>query len=173
MLSISLVNTAGDELNECRQLFAEYQQALGVDLCFQGFAEELANPLLKYGPPNGALFLACWNGAPVGCIALHPLPGGGACEMKRLYVRPAFRQHDIGRQLVERLLLEAATVGYSVMKLDTLSKLQPAIKLYQAYGFTDVTAYYHNPLEDVVYMEKQLLADGIISPHPVMGKTME
>ncbi|HEX4956634.1 MAG TPA: GNAT family N-acetyltransferase, partial [Lacibacter sp.] len=117
---------------------------------------ELQNPLLKYGPPKGVLYIAQWNHEVAGCIALMPLAEPGVCEMKRLYVRPAYRKHKIGKALVDLLIADAKRLGYTKMKLDTLQKLQPAIQLYKQYGFVETTAYYQNPLAQVVYMEKEL-----------------
>jgi putative acetyltransferase len=150
------VTAEGAHLDIIRQLFREYEAGLGEDLCFQSFEAELKDPLKKYGAPAGVLLLARWEGEVAGCIALTPMKEPGACEMKRLYVRPVYRQHKIGRQLVEALLLAARQKGYNVMKLDTLQRLQPAIRLYEQYGFVHITAYYDNPMEDVVYMEKVL-----------------
>jgi putative acetyltransferase len=141
-----------------KTLFSEYASELGEDLCFQSFDEELANPFKKYGSPYGALIIAYWNDEPEGCIALQKVSGDSVCEMKRLYVRPAYRKYRIGQALVTALLEEATNLGYRSMVLDTLERLQPAIKLYQKYGFTETTAYYDNPLPGVVYMEK------VISP---------
>ena len=156
MVQLIPVIQEGDDLNTIRQLFREYETELGEDLCFQSFEAELQNPLKKYGDPAGALFLAIWNEAAAGCIALTPLKEPGACEMKRLYVRAGYRGHGIARLLVETLLRAASQKGYTQMKLDTLQRLQPAIRLYEQYGFVHTPAYYANPLDDVVYMEKSL-----------------
>jgi len=156
MLTIHQIITESDELNFIRTLFSEYSDELQEDLCFQSFDEELQNPLKKYGEPNGCLLLAYWNNEAAGCIALQPLQQQGVCEMKRLYVRPAYRKHKIGEELVKALLLKAVEKGYQKMLLDTLERLQPAIKLYAKYGFVNTSAYYQNPLPNVVYMEKVL-----------------
>ena len=156
MLQLQRVDQEGPQLEAVQQLFRQYEAELEADLCFQQFEAELRNPLNKYGGPGGRLYLAYWNGAVAGCIALYPLPDKSSCEMKRLYVVPAYRQHQIGKALVAQLLQDAAALGYHTMKLDTLEKLKPAIALYQHFGFEVTTAYYHNPLPGVVYMEKQL-----------------
>jgi GNAT superfamily N-acetyltransferase len=157
MISIKAIDQEGDELNMARQLFVDYQKELDADLCFQSFNQELAQPLKKYGPPNGLLLLAFYQDAVAGCIALTPMQQAGTCEMKRLYVKPAFRQHQIGIALVEKLVAEAKLLGYTTMRLDTLEKLKPAIQLYRKFGFSDTSAYYHNPLKNVVYMKKELV----------------
>jgi putative acetyltransferase len=156
MLRIEDVTTSGPQLDLIRTLFSEYASELNVDLCFQKFDEELDKPLKKYGPPAGALLLAFWNDQPAGCIALQEIRQGEVCEMKRLYTRPPFRKFGIGEELVKRLLTTARTLGYRKMVLDTLEKLQPAIKLYKRHGFVNISAYYFNPLPGVVYMEKEL-----------------
>lgn len=156
MLQLIEVNQEGSCMNEVRTLFREYETELNEDLCFQSFEEELKNPLKKYGPPKGVLYIAEWHNETAGCIALMPLKEENECEMKRLYVRPQFRTHQIGKALVEQLLKDAASLGYTKMKLDTLQKLQAAISLYKKAGFVETTAYYENPLEAVVYMEKIL-----------------
>lgn len=155
MLQLLLINEEGIWMDAIRSLFREYETELNEDLCFQIFEEELKNPLKKYGPPLGVLYVALWNYEVAGCIALMPLEDG-VCEMKRLYVRPVFRKHQIGKALVDQLLKDAKHLRYLTMKLDTLQKLQPAIALYKQYGFIETTAYYHNPLSQVVYMEKTL-----------------
>ena len=156
MVQLIRVEREGDELTTVRQLFREYGAELNEDLCFQSFDAELHNPLKKYGPPAGVLLLALWEGEAAGCIALQPLPTPGDCEMKRLYVRAGYRRYGIGRILVDALLEEARRRNYTHMKLDTLQRLQPAIRLYEQYGFVHIAPYYANPIDDVVYMEKKL-----------------
>lgn len=156
MINIENITIEAAPLETIRQLFLSYQQELGADLCFQSFEKELANPLLKYGAPKGALLLASYNGVVAGCVALQPLEEDGTCEMKRLYVQPDFRKHKIGKKLVEAILAIAIEKQYSVMKLDTLARLVPAINLYKQKGFEEIKAYYANPLKEVVYMQKNL-----------------
>lgn len=155
MLSIKLITEKSVALNSAIQLFKDYAVELNADLCFQSFDAELADPLKKYGTPKGALFLAYYNNEAVGCIALQPLEDG-SCEMKRLYVKPDFRKYKIGEALAQQLLETAKSLSYKTMKLDTLERLQAAINLYKKLGFTITTAYYQNPLPEVVYMEKAL-----------------
>jgi GNAT superfamily N-acetyltransferase len=156
MLDIQKVTTEGPALESIKQLFKAYLVELNEDLCFQSFDSEIDNPLYKYSAPVGALFIAYHNATPVGCIALQPLQEAQTCEMKRLYVVPEYRKLKIGDALVQALLLEAKKLGYLTMKLDTLDRLQAALKLYLKYGFETVTAYYDNPLPGVVYMQKEL-----------------
>jgi len=156
MLSIHTITEESRELEIVRTLFLEYADELNENLCFQSFDDELVNPLKKYGLPNGSLLLAYWNQQPAACIALQPLEQPGVCEMKRLYVRPQYRKLGIADELIKALLTEAQRIGYKKMVLDTLEKLQPAIKLYTKFGFSNTSAYYQNPLPNVVYMEKPL-----------------
>ena len=156
MLDIQKVTTKGPALESIKSLFKAYLLELNEDLCFQSFDSEIDNPLYKYSAPTGALFIATYNAIPVGCIALQPLLEAQTCEMKRLYVDPEYRKFGIGNALVKALLQEAKTMDYTLMKLDTLERLQAAIKLYQKFGFDTVNAYYDNPLPGVVYMQKKL-----------------
>jgi putative acetyltransferase len=156
MLDIQKVSTEGPALESIQSLFKAYLGELNEDLCFQSFDSEIDNPLYKYSAPTGALFIAYYNAIPVGCIALQPLQEAQTCEMKRLYVTPEYRKLGIGDALVKALLQEAQSLGYTTMKLDTLERLQAAIRLYQKFGFETVTAYYDNPLPSVVYMQKKL-----------------
>ena len=156
MITIIKVIEEGEQLNEARILFREYEKELGADLGFQSFEDELKNPLYKYGEPTGSLLLAYWNNELAGCVALQSLQQPKACEMKRLFVRPAFRSNKIGEALVKEILHIAINLGYENMKLDTLERLQAAIHLYKNHGFIITTAYYENPLPEVVYMEKNL-----------------
>jgi len=158
MPTLQFVSEEGKEMNQIRELFREYQQALGEDLCFQSFEAELENPLKKYDLNKGAMLLAYHENEVCGCIALQSLDDKekAVCEMKRLYVRPAFRKLGIGKLLVDKILEVAREKGYKKMKLDTLKRLEAAIDLYKTYGFTTTQPYYQNPLGDVVYMEKDL-----------------
>ena len=156
MLDIQKVATQGPALESIKTLFKAYLRELNEDLCFQSFDSEIDNPLYKYSVPTGALFIATYHATPVGCIALQSLPEAGTCEMKRLYVDTEYRKLGIGDALVKALLQEAKELDYTLMKLDTLERLQAAIKLYQKFGFETVNAYYDNPLPGVVYMQKEL-----------------
>lgn len=139
-----------------RALFREYEQFLNVDLCFQGFAEELATLPGRYAPPRGQLLLAREGEQAAGCVALRPLQEEGACEIKRLFVRPAYRGQGLGRLLAMQIVNEASALGYAVMRLDTLETLDRAMHLYTALGFQRRAPYYANPLPGVVYWERAL-----------------
>ena len=159
MASIVKVETKGEDLDNALILFKEYFEELNENLCFQNFDAELKDPLKKYGPASGCLFVAYVKNTPAGCIAFQSIKTLDAddtklCEMKRLYVRPSYRKNKIGDELVKLLLSEAKSKGYKKMVLDTLERLQPAINLYRRYGFNNTTAYYDNPLPGVVYMER-------------------
>jgi putative acetyltransferase len=147
--------TAVDEVLMVRCLFEEYAASLGIDLCFQGFEQELTGLPGSYAPPLGRLLLAWEGGQTAGCIALRPLEPG-SCEMKRLYVRPAFRGHGIGRVLVDRIIQEARKAGYRLMRLDTLPSMAAALALYRRLGFREIAPYYENPVEGAVFLELQL-----------------
>ncbi|MCG3171301.1 MAG: Shikimate dehydrogenase (NADP(+)) [Pseudomonadales bacterium] len=138
-------------------LFREYRQWLGVDLCFQDFEAELATLPGDYVPPAGALLLACCGEEPAGCVAVRAL-GDGACEMKRLWVRPAYRGGGTGRALACAAIAAARAAGYRAVRLDTLGRLREAVALYTSLGFRRCAAYYDNPLDDVLYWELDLHA---------------
>ena len=156
MLRIKHIMEEGKELDVIRDLFREYEKELSEDICFQSFDEELKDPLKKYGPPSGDLLLAYWEDEIAGCIALTGMKERGACEMKRLFVKPGFRKNRIGRILIEELLSSAKEKNYEKMRLDTFEKLEAAVQLYKQFGFKTTSAYYNNPLTGVVYMEKEL-----------------
>ena len=153
MPMIREANTAAD-IQIARQLFEEYQRTLGVDLCFQGFAEELASLPGAYIPPSGRLLLASSDTAVVGVVALRA--HGADCEMKRLYVRPAGRGLGVGRLLATRLIDEARRAGYRRMLLDTLPMMTGAQALYRSLGFTEIAAYCNNPIAGTLYMALEL-----------------
>lgn len=144
-----------NDMGVVRELFREYQAFLGVDLCFQDFERELASLPGSYAPPAGALLLAMANDAVAGCVGLRPL-SDGACEMKRMYVRPAFRGLGLGRALADAVVAAAVEAGYRSMRLDTLETLHTAIDMYRSMGFAPIEPYYHNPLPGVLYLEKAL-----------------
>jgi putative acetyltransferase len=141
-----------------RELFEEYESELGEDLCFQGFSEELEHLPGKYAPPAGALLIGFVGPEAVGCVALRPIesPGMRACEMKRLYIRPAYRGHGYGREFAEEIIARGSDLGYDEMVLDTLDRLVPALVLYRSLGFKECAPYYGNPLSGVVYLRKPL-----------------
>jgi ribosomal protein S18 acetylase RimI-like enzyme len=147
------------ELDAARELFRDYQQFLAVDLCFQGFEEELAALPGRYAPPAGRLLLALEGEYAVGCVALRALDDG-ACEMKRLFVRPDYRGQGLGWLLAMHVIHEATALGYAVMRLDTLDTLDSAMRMYAAMGFERRMPYYANPLPGVVYWERALNTGG-------------
>jgi GNAT superfamily N-acetyltransferase len=153
--SIREATTAAD-MALARALFGEYARWLKVDLCFQGFDEELRTLPGAYAPPRGRLLLAGVDGDAFACIALRPLaePAGG--EVKRLYVQPSHRGEGWGRRLVGALLAEARAIGYAELKLDTLDWMNAARALYEQTGFRACAPYYVNPSPGVVYMSLQL-----------------
>ena len=145
-----------EQIKEIRQLFLEYEEYLCVDLCFQSFEEELSKLPGDYAPPEGRLLLAVDGDQVVGCVALRKL-SEGICEMKRLFVREKCRGKGIGRKLAQEIISVAKSIGYSLMRLDTLSKLNEAIGLYNSLGFKKTDSYYNNPLPGVVYWELDLI----------------
>lgn len=147
------------ELAELRALLTEYARSLNIDLCFQNFEAELTALPGDYAPPRGTLMLARARNELVGCCALRPLDTvdyPNACEMKRLYVRPALRGSGIGRRLAEAVMEAAQQAGYATMLLDTLSEMETARAMYQDLGFTEVPPYYYNPIEGAHYLMARL-----------------
>lgn len=143
------------DMDLLRTLFREYATWLNIDLCFQGFEEELAALPGDYAPPRGAGLIAWAGDDPAGCVALRPMDAD-ACEMKRMWVRPAYRGVKLGRRLAVAVMDEARRLGYRSMRLDTLHRLTEANRLYDSLGFAEISAYYHNPNPDVRYMEAKL-----------------
>ena len=150
---------AASELDGVRTLFVEYANTLNVDLCFQNFNEELLALPGEYGAPRGGLLLATVEGELAGCCAMRPLDAvdyPNACEMKRLYVRPAYRGLRLGRMLAETILEAARVAGYDCILLDTLNDMEAARALYQELGFEDIPPYYYNPIAGAHYLKAEL-----------------
>jgi ribosomal protein S18 acetylase RimI-like enzyme len=143
------------DVGACRELFLEYQRVIGVSLCFQGFDDELARLPGDYAPPRGGLWLAQAGPMLAGCVALRPL-GAGEAEMKRLYVRPAFRGTGLGRRLAEHAIGAARALGYETLKLDTLPTMREAQALYAHLGFVQVAPYNDNPIGGVKFLALKL-----------------
>lgn len=146
---------SGDELEEARSLFQEYADSLGSDPCLQNFAEELATLPGRYARPDGRLLLAMVDDKPAGCAALRSLDVETG-EMKRVYVRPAFRGLGLGRKLAERILHECRAAGYRRVRLDTLRTMVGAQQLYRELGFREIPPYGDNPVAEAVYLELEL-----------------
>jgi putative acetyltransferase len=144
------------EIAHARELFLEYEKALGVSLCFQGFDKELSGLPGKYAPPSGRLLLGMYAGALAGCVALHALePEIG--EMKRLYLRAAFRGKGLGQAMVDAVVGEARAIGYRRLRLDTIEPLmKSAVAMYRRMGFREIAPYCANPCEGALYMELEL-----------------
>jgi putative acetyltransferase len=146
-------------LTATREILREYARSLEVDLCFQNFEDELAGLPGDYSPPAGALLLAFVDGQLAGCGALRPVPESdyaNACEMKRLFVRPAFRRFGLGRVIAQALLDEAQRAGYSEVLLDTLDDMEAARGLYASLGFEEIAPYYYNPIPGAHYLKATL-----------------
>ena len=158
---IELVNGL-EHPEEIRSLFTEYTQML-VDtdptfaryLVLQSYDDEVLHLEAKYGPPRGRLWLALVDGEAAGCIALHPLDDE-RCEMKRLYVKPRFRNHGLGNLLVETMIDAARELGYRHVLLDTLPPLTAAIRLYRERGFYDIPCYNNSPMESTYFLQLDL-----------------
>jgi len=147
------------DLDIVRTLFREYADGLGIDLCFQGFEEELAALPGKYAPPQGTVLLA-WDGegddkAAVGCVALRPIKNGDG-EMKRLYVKRSARGTQLGRRLAERICEEARAAGHARICLDTLPTMQAAVALYTSLGFRPIEPYVYNPIPGALFLARPL-----------------
>lgn len=140
------------DMDAIRRLWREYEAFLQVDLCFQGFDEELASLPGRYAPPKGGLFVAEVDGEIAGTVAFYPQENGAA-EIKRLYVTPAFQGLSIGRALLTHAMEHARKAGYDVLRMDSMRRLNAAEKLYKHVGFYEIQPFNHSPHDDAYYME--------------------
>jgi len=157
---VDLLIPTPKEMDAVRQIFQEYANSLNIDLGFQGFESEIAELPGEYAEPRGQILLARVDGAIAGCCALRPLDDcdyPNAAEMKRLYVRKAFRGFGLGRQLAEAMLDVARRAGYDHVLLDTLDDMEAARALYMELGFESIEPYYHNPLPGAHYLKADIL----------------
>jgi putative acetyltransferase len=155
-MKIEQVAAPGEALSQVRELFLEYATSLGFSLCFQGFDDELRDLPGMYAEPSGCLLLASENGTAAGCVGIHALEDSAA-EMKRLYVRPAFRGRGLGRMLAVRACDEARSRGYRKIRLDTIAgPMDGAIALYRSLGFREIAPYRKNPIPGALYLEAPL-----------------
>lgn len=143
-------------MDAARRLFREYVTHLGLDLGYQGFEAELAGLPGCYAEPTGTILLAAIRDEPVGCIALRPQKDAGCCEMKRLFVRPSWTGHGLGRRLIEAAIAAARERGYGRVRLDTLTSMEAANALYHRLGFHLIEAYCFNPLPGALFYELRL-----------------
>ncbi len=165
------------DVRQARRLIEEYARSLAVDLCFQGFDEEMRGLPGKFVPPSGGLWLAWVGRRAVGCVALRRFDGS-RCEMKRLYVRPRYRDLGIGRRLVSATVRAAERAGYRRMLLDTLGSMRSALRVYASFGFRAVRPYRYNPIPGAVYLALSLRPPpaplrrpgGTAAPRPAAGR---
>jgi ribosomal protein S18 acetylase RimI-like enzyme len=156
MLLLPAIRAAApEETALVRGLFEEYAAALGLDLSFQNFAQEVAGLPGDYAPPRGCLLLGFAGETAQGCVALRPIDAE-TCEMKRLYVRPDGRSLRIGRALAEAVIAEARRIGYQRMRLDTMPSMERAIGLYRSLGFREIGSYRYNPVPGSLFLELTL-----------------
>ena len=154
---------AYDYKKEVEELFSEYTKML-IDgdetfkkyLELQNYDEELENLEVKYGLPNGRLYLLYYNQELAGCIGLKQINQEN-CEMKRLFVRPKFRGHHLGNYLIEKIIDDAKEIGYKYMLLDTLPFLKGALHMYKKYGFYEISRYNNSPMDTSIYMKLNLM----------------
>jgi epoxyqueuosine reductase len=142
-----------EDLPAVKELFREYEASLPFDLSFQHFHREADALPGRYASPTGRLLMARWDGQVVGAVALRKI-GDDLCEMKRLFVRPAFQGQGLGRRLAQAIIEQARQIGYKRMWLDTA--MEPAMGLYRSLGFTEIPPYEEVPIKGAVFMELKL-----------------
>ncbi len=143
------------DLAEARTLMKEYASSLGREFSLQDFARELAELPGVYAPPSGTLLLARCDGRLAGCVALRPL-GGGACQMRRLFVRHQFRGKGVGKRLALAVIGAAREAGHTLMRLEVAPWMEEAIAMYRSMGFRQ-TETHPGAAGDRVSMELSLV----------------
>ena len=178
MLSIRQIGEEGFDLDTVKALFREYDAFLHaldarlLPLAHQDMDAEMASLPGRYDAPRGNLYLAFWDGEPVGCAAFYPM-NDTTCELKRMYVSPKTQGKRIGLSLLERAVADARAKGYQFMRLDSIRRLEAAGRLYQRYGFTEIEPYNVNEHPDVYYMELALAPSGPALTDPARRDTVE
>ena len=156
MINIIKASTQ-DEYRQGALLFKEYAESLDFTLSFQNFEDELNILPTMYGNPTGALLLAETEGRFIGAVGLRQIENDHTCEVKRMYIKPDFQGKGIGKMLMKSVIIEAETMKYKTIKLDTLGpKMPAAVGLYKSFGFKETPPYNYNPYEGVLYFEKVL-----------------
>jgi ribosomal protein S18 acetylase RimI-like enzyme len=153
--NIIIEKLSDSTIGEAKKLIREYLDWIQVDLCFQHVDEELERFPDKYREPDGVFLIAKVGETVAGCVGLKKI-GDRTCEMKRLFVRDKYKGQGVGKDLVDAIILEAKRKGYSRMRLDTLKRMDKALALYRKFGFKEIGQYVENPIEDAVFMEKEL-----------------
>jgi putative acetyltransferase len=144
-----------EEYALARLLFLEYARDIDLDLSFQDFERELSELTVQYGLSEGGILVLTVEGRPAGCVAVRRFEKNIA-ELKRMYVRPAYRRAGFGRRLGEEALALARRLGYRAIRLDTLPHMEDAISLYQSFGFVEIEPYRFNPVPGAKYFELKL-----------------
>jgi putative acetyltransferase len=153
-VDIRLAESPGD-LAIVRQLWEEYWASFGLPMDFQGFGDELLGLPGVYGAEGGALLLAFDSSEPAGTIAMRRLEATSG-EVKRLYLRPNFRGHGLGRRLLEAVIDRASAVPYDCLYADTLPSMMGALSLYRWGGFEQVEVYSNTPTPGAIYLKLKL-----------------
>jgi GNAT superfamily N-acetyltransferase len=167
MSELRFVPPGSPLVDTARRLFRDYADELGVDLCFQGFDQELEELPGKYTLPKGALLVALDSEQPVACAAFRPWDTD-TCELKRFYVAPEHRGQGIAAELLMKLVVQARKAGYRRAILDSLERLGTALRFYERHGFERTEAYYDNPEPDVVFMARSIRPAGSDALQPFL-----
>lgn len=147
--------TTRSDFQNGRQLFRQYIQSLDFALTFQDVDRELEEIAVEYNAPAGVLLLVYDGNKAIACAGVRKIDGATA-ELKRMFVDPAYRGLQLGRQILQQALDAARQLGYTAIRLDTVPHMPAAIKLYKAAGFYEIEPYRFNPIAGAIYMEKQL-----------------